>query len=484
MASREEIAAFPVRATRTDARRVAHGHLSGTQRLLFVLALFTFGLSSMYSSVALLTRVTPALFPGKSLLNGFASLPLGNLVANLPISTPGQGSAFNRRINVLIIGLTGCPAVAVRCPNQLPSGGKIVPANTDTIMVASIDPASKQMSLLSIPRDMWVTLTYPDGSTDQNRIDTSWEMGVVHGKTADAGAKQLETDLKNNFGISIDYWVLVDFRSAESLFNDIGGVDVTIPPDLAVPRWFYSDDDVHGQWLSFPPGPIHLDGYHAVAFGRYRTTDSDLYRVKRQQLVLTAALSKVLSLGLLNNPIALWNDYNSLVKTDIPEGKMPGYALLIKDANQHVRTYSFGDPVNGVQTVRGWVTPGGADVLLWDPKNVEYWLSQAFTKSIYVGSHVEIRAADGSTGNALDVGLGHYLEFKGLQDVALGPNDPVRPDTRIQVIGADSGRQQLATDIAGWLGLPPSAIQVVPRTDPAQPDVLISVGQDFKLPLN
>ena len=52
------------------------------------------------------------------------------------------------------------------------------------------------------------------------------------------------------------------------------------------------------------------------------------------------------------------------------------------------------------------------------------------------------------------------------------------------MIGADSGRQQLATDIAGWLGLPPSAIQVVPRTDPTQPDVLISVGQDFQLPLN
>ncbi|MGH2633957.1 MAG: LCP family protein [Tepidiformaceae bacterium] len=471
MATREEIAAFPVRSTRARERRAAGGLLTGTQRLLFTLALVTFGLASIYTSIALLSRVTPALFPGKSLLEGFNSLPLGNLVAKLPVTTPDDQSSFNRRINLLILGI-----------DQRPDGAALEPSNTDTIMVASIDPASKQMSLLSIPRDMWVTITNPDGTTDQNRINASWATGVLQGKTADAGAKQLETDLKNNFGISIDYWMLLDFRSAESLFNDVGGVDVTIPQELAVPSWFYSDDDIHGQWLSFPPGPVHLDGYHAVAFGRYRSTDSDLTRVKRQQLVLTAAMSKVLSLGLLNNPISLWDDYNSLVKTDIPRGKMPGYALLIKDANANVRTYSFGDPVNGVDTVSNWVTPGGADVLTWNPVNIEYWLGQAFSKSIYVGSHVELRAADGSTDNASEIALGHYFEFKGLSDVALGPNDPPRPDTHIQVIGADSGRQELANDIANWLGLPSSGIEVVPRTDSTQPDVIVDVGQDFKLP--
>ena len=471
MATREEIGAFPVRPTRVEARRASTGLLSGTQRLLFALALVTFGLASIYTSIALLSRVTPALFPGKSLLEGFNSLPLGNLVSKLPVTTPDDQSSFNRRINLLIMGI-----------DQRPDGVNLEPSNTDTIMVASIDPASKQMSLLSIPRDMWVTETFPDGTTDQNRINASWAMGVLHGKTANAGAQQIKTDLKNNFGIDIDYWMLVDFRSAESLFNDIGGVDVTIPPDLAVPEWFYSDDDIHGQWLSFPPGPVHLDGYHAVAFGRYRSTDSDLTRVKRQQLVLTAAMSKVLSLGLLNNPFALWDDYNALVKTDIPRGKMPGYALLIKDANSNVRTYSFGDPVNGVDTVTNWVTPGGADVLTWNPTNIEYWLGQAFSKSIYVGSHVEVRAADGSTDNATEVALGHYLQFKGLSGVALGPDDPVRPDTQIEVVGADSGRQELASDIARWLGLPETAVQVVQRNDPTQPDVIIQVGQDFKLP--
>ena len=337
--------------------RPSRQNLSRTHRLLFVFALFSFGLASVYSATALLTRVYPVLFPGKNLTS---VVPLGDLAPKLGISAPSASSVFNRRINLLIMGI-----------DQRPDGAALEPANTDTIMVASIDPVSQQMSLVSIPRDMWVEQTFADGTKTEDRINASWAEGVLQGKSADAGAQQIERDLKNNFGIAIDYWVLLDFRSAEKLFDAVGGVDVTIPPELAVPQWFYSDDDVHGVYLSFPAGPQHLDGYHAVAFGRYLTTDSDLYRVKRQQLVLTAALSRVLSLGLLNDPFALWDAYSSLIKTDIPRGKMPGYALLLKDANANVRTYSLGDPVNGVDTVHGWTTPGGADVLLWDATNVE-----------------------------------------------------------------------------------------------------------------
>jgi polyisoprenyl-teichoic acid--peptidoglycan teichoic acid transferase len=440
--------------------------MSGAHRLLFVMALVTFGAASLYTTTALLNRVYPVLFPGQNLA---AVLPLGELAPKLGISAPSANSVFNRRINLLIIGI-----------DQRPDGAALEPANTDTIMVASIDPVSQQMSLLSIPRDMWVDQTFPDGTQTQDRINASWAEGVLRGKSADAGSQQLETDLKDNFGIAIDYWVLLDFKGAEKLFDAVGGVDVNIPPELAVPEWFYSDDDVHGVFLSFAAGPQHVDGYHAVAFGRYRTTDSDLYRVKRQQLVLTAALSKVFSQGLLNDPFALWDAYSSLIKTDIPRGKMPGYGLLLENANANVRTYSLGDPVNGVGTVHGWTTPGGADVLLWDVPNVEYWLAQAFSKSVYVGTHVEVRNANDSSDDTGDIALGHYLEFRGLPSVDIGPDDPVRPDTRVEVFGAD--RQELGDDIATWLNLSPSSVEVLPRSDPASPDVVVDVGTSFVLP--
>ncbi|MEO9254010.1 MAG: hypothetical protein ABI305_00590, partial [Tepidiformaceae bacterium] len=109
MTSRVEEAPFPVRPARVAARRVAAGHLSGVQRLLFVLALFTFGLASIYASVGLLARIYPALFPGKNLsditsIGGFKGL------SQLPgITEPGADSQFTQRINLLIMGLDRRP---------------------------------------------------------------------------------------------------------------------------------------------------------------------------------------------------------------------------------------------------------------------------------------------------------------------------------------------------------------------------------------
>ncbi len=142
----------PLPTERPFARR---RHASGAQRLFFAIALITVGIASLYTATALLTRVYPAIFPGQTLSS---LLPLGDLPAIVGISAPGQNSVFNRRINLLIMGI-----------DQRPDGVALEPANTDSIMVASIDPLSKQMSLVSIPRDLWVDQTFPDGTRTEDR---------------------------------------------------------------------------------------------------------------------------------------------------------------------------------------------------------------------------------------------------------------------------------------------------------------------------
>jgi LCP family protein required for cell wall assembly len=462
VSSREETAPFPQRSSRQRTRGRRTRRLTLAQRLMFVFALVTFGLASAYTSAALVSRVTPALFPGKTL--GSLVPHLGDLSA-IGITPPDNSSVFNRRINLLIGGVD-------------PEEG-----SPDSIMVASIDPASHQMSILGIPRDLWVDLHPPGGGVTQGRINEAYLVGKkAGGDSVDAGARQVETELKDNFGIAIDYYLWLNIPGVEKLVDAIGGIDPEIPPDLAVPSWYYTDDDVtNPHWVSFPPGRQHLTGYNAVAFGRYRN-DSDFYRIKRQQLVVKTAMEKVFERGLLNNPLDLWSAYGSLVQTDVPEAKLPGYGLLLKDSQGSMRFYSLGDPVNGAPTVTGWVTPGGADVLNWNPDNVQYWLAQAFSPSLYVGSNVEVRAADGSLDSAKEVAIGHYLEFKGLPTVELGPDDPTGSDTHVQIVGDSADRRQLAQDVAKWLQLPPSAIEVAPRADSSEPDLVISVGGSFKLP--
>ncbi len=470
-------------ARRRAESRTKVTHISRTQRLLFVLALLTFGFSSTYSSIALLARVTPALFPGKDLTSLGFIRPLAKLdLPVVPIKAPSDSSVFNKRINLLILGVDKRPSYGDDGqPLPIPEGEN-AGYLTDTIMIATVDPIAKTSAILSFPRDMQIDIHTKD-FVYEDRINTSYGVGVRAGKTVGAGIEQLKLDMKENFGIDIDHYVILDFKGVEKLVNAVGGVEVDIPYDLSVPNWFYSDDDLNGVWVSFPSGINKLDGYNAVAFGRHREYDSDLKRVKRQQLVLKAALSKVFSLHLLNDPLGLYDAYNSTVRTDVPKAKMPGYALLLKDTNGKLETYSLGDPVNDVPTLTGITTAGGAAVLLWNPENVQYWLNKVFTKAQYTASSVEIQNGygEGQDGAVRTAALGRYLAYgKGLPTVYYGPDQPAQPHTTITLYGSE--KQALADDLVQWLGVSKSAVTVLPKDDDTLPDVIIVIGRDFKIP--
>jgi len=444
----------------------AYTRHSRTERVLFVFSLLLFGFSSVYTATVMLARVYPALFPGQTL--PLTRVPgLGSASSAIGISNPDEDSVFNRRINMLILGVDKRPGY--RDEGNL----------TDTIMIASLDPVSKTTNLLSLPRDMLIDVHTPTG-TYQTRINESYGIGFRAGGGFDAGIEQVKTDLLENFGIEIDHAVLLDFKGVEKLIDALDGVDVDIPYELTVPQWWYSDDDINGRYIFFGSGPQHLNGYHAVAFGRYRE-DSDFYRVKRQQLVVEAAVKKIFARGLLQNPFDLWDAYSGAVKTDLSKTRMIQLAPLARQTQGRTKTFSLADPVNGRETMTGILTAGGASVQKWDAENVQYWLSQVFTKAQYVESSVEIQNGYGEDGAVRASALGRFLAYsKGLPTVYVGPDSPVQPTTTLLLYS--SNKRDLAEDVAKWMGIPSSAIKVMPRTDDALPDVVIVIGKDFKIP--
>lgn len=481
MVSRAEEASFPIRPARAAARRRTLG-LTLTQRLLFILALLTFGLATSYTGVSLLARVTPALFPGKTLggLVSSAGIPvLPNLDALPGVPTPDDSSSFQKRINLLIMGIDQRPLGPYA--DSIPETERWK-ARTDTLMIATIDPVSKTMSFLGFPRDMIINIHTPN-YTYQDRINASFITGLDNGGSVDAGAQQLEKDLKLNFGIDINYYMLMDFTGVEKLVDAVGGVDINVPDDLAIYGWYYSDDDIHGVFVTFPPGKQHVDGYHAVAFGRNRDP-SDMARVKRQQVVLKAAIQKIFSAGLLDPGTwpGLWDAYHSTIRTDIPYSRMAGYALLMQSTNGRATFYSVGDPVDGRPSVWGITTELGASMLEWDPDNVQYWLSQTFTKAAYSQSTVEIQNGYGDGGAPRVASLGRYLAYsKGLPTVQYGPDQPPQPDTVITLY--TESKRVLAEDIAKWLGIPKEQIRLASKNgDATLPDVVIVVGRNYKIP--
>ncbi len=467
-----EAAILPIRSERLAAR-LARRRPGRIPRLLFTLSLMFFASASGYAAIDLLTHITPALFPGKVL----ADAPgIGDLIERVPIKAPAiENTAFGQRVNLLIIGVDRRPGLEDAPPEVRFDG------NTDTLMVASLDPVGKSVSFLSFPRDMVIDISRPGQQPYQDRINASYDAGIKDGGSVDTGAHQLEKDMLGNFGIDIDYYVVMDFSGVEELVNAIGGVDVRVPDELAIYDWWYSDDDYAGRYVTVLPGEQHLDGYTAVALGRNRDP-SDFARVKRQQVVLEGALGSIISGGLLD-PTSwpkLWDAYSTTIHTDMAKARMFGIAPLLKSAVSRSKMYSVADPVNGKESV--WTgSLGEASVVYWDPENIQYWLGQAFSRAAYAQSTVEIQDGIGEGAGAA-ASLGRYLAYsRGVPEVNVGPDHLPQARTTITLYSPE--KRVLAEDIAKWLNVPKGEIAVGSKGDDATlPDVVIVIGADFRLP--
>lgn len=455
--------AAPPGGRRLATARERAAYAAGLVLLFFV---------SGYTSVALLARVSPALFPARSLNN----VPIVEAIDKVvPVPEASASGAFRDPIRVLILGVDKRAGEPFRDDED---GAYL----TDVIMVASVDPVAKKTTILSFPRDLAIEVHRENGRTFETRINESYQIGVLEGGNRAAGVEQVRRDLKANFGVEVDDYVILDFEGVAGLVDALGGITVDIPPELAVEGpWAYSNDDETVRYVSFPAGRMQLDGYHAVAFGRHRGQDSDLERVKRQQLIVRAAVEKSFSSGiLLRKPFELWDAFNRLIKTDISRARAPGLADLVKATNGEVETYSIADPVGERPTVFDGVI-GDKAVLYWDAENVRYWLSRAFPETRHADAGVEIVDASGDA--ALAESLGHWLVYaKGMASVYQGPEAPPQKETLVVVL-REAGRGA-ADDIAAWLELPPSRIvsRPAPSSDALSPDLIVVVGSDFQIP--
>jgi LCP family protein required for cell wall assembly len=151
------------------------------------------------------------------------------------------------------------------------------PARSDTLMLVRIDPRTHLISLLSLPRDLWVDIP----GFGQDKINAAF---------SDGGPKTVLQTVKQLTGLRVNYLVGVNFHSFTSLVNDMGGVYV--PVDQAYIHTQAENEALpEGErWsvIDVPPGYQLLTGKDALAFSRFRHTDSDFYRNARQQTFLHA----------------------------------------------------------------------------------------------------------------------------------------------------------------------------------------------------
>ncbi|MCW2603174.1 MAG: LytR family transcriptional regulator [Pseudonocardiales bacterium] len=165
--------------------------------------------------------------------------------------------------------------------------------NTDTMMILHVPADGAKATLISFPRDSWVTIP----GYGQNKLNAAYSLGSDSGAKPDAGRKLLVTVLQNMTGLTIDHYVEIDLIGFYRISNAIGGVDV----NLCSAQY----DEFSG--IDLPAGLSTIQGTQALAFVRQRhgLDGGDLDRTARQRYFLTQVFQKVQSAGTLLNPFKL-----------------------------------------------------------------------------------------------------------------------------------------------------------------------------------
>jgi LCP family protein required for cell wall assembly len=195
-----------------------------------------------------------------------------------PIAGLDQLVGTDGRFTMLILGSDARPGL----------GGE----RTDTIMIATIDPATGKTSFISLPRDT-ADVPIGPGRTYSPKVNGLFQQYQIDGESRKAAYDSLVKALEYTFGIEIDRYALAHFDSVINLIDQIGGIDVNLAQPFDDPTSHITKNGLH-----LHAGVNHLDGHFALAFARSRHTTSDYDRSRRQQLIITIAVTKVLGMGI------------------------------------------------------------------------------------------------------------------------------------------------------------------------------------------
>ena len=225
---------------------------------------------------------------------------------------------------------------------------------TDTIILVFIDRKAQKLAMLSIPRDLWVSIP----GYGHSRINTVDALGERTGYSG-GGPALLDRVLLRNLGVSIDHYVRVDFQGFVRLIDAVGGVTVNVErpirdsfPDPHTPSGYAT--------ITLPAGPRHMTGHMALTYCRSRITTDDFDRTARQQQVLLALWEQALTLETLAQAPQLWQEFNGAFDTDLGMIEAVQLAYHVHGIGpENARTQSL-----DFSMARPWTTSQGAEVLL------------------------------------------------------------------------------------------------------------------------
>lgn len=224
-----------------------------------------------------------------------------------PDSVDWDGESYSgsdeHLINILLVG-----------QDRRPGQGR---QRSDSMILCSFNPETNQLSMISFLRDLYVQIP---GYSD-NRLNAAYVFG---------GFPLLKETLYQNFGVTVDGCVEVDFNGFKTAIDLVGGIDVELTA---------AEAKIVGDGAT--AGLCHLDGAHALMYARIRKIDSDFNRTSRQRNVLNAVFRKVKNCS-VSEILGLVDELLPIVTTDMSNVQITSLAVKYAPslASLGIETYS------------------------------------------------------------------------------------------------------------------------------------------------
>lgn len=418
-------------------------------RLTILLLVVCFGVLSffLYKSFSVGRSIQLHNRPQASLFSDMKRLAASFIGTKQPPLRGGQDG----RINILLLGRAG---------EHYPGRNL-----TDTVMVMSIDTASKKVSLLSLPRDLYAPL--PDTAL-YTKINSLYQYGLSN----NTGVAPLRTAVETITGQTIHYFFILDFDGFEEVIDALHGIQVDVVRDFLDPRY-------PGKNYSYEPFEIKkgwqtLDGATALKYVRERHNDpeGDFGRAKRQQQVIQAIKDKAFSLGTFFNIFTVNNVLTALgenVQTDMSLDDIESFLGLIKTLDtKNVTTI----------VVDAWKKESFLRV-----SHVQVGPVAAFILVPRVGNWSEIRDVSENIFHldAIQTRQHHIQEEKSSLTLFVAPQDVLVADKIKRYATEEMGFSAVSIVTQGTLKNRPEESMIVDRTDLRKPYSLDELIRKFAL---
>lgn len=299
-----------------------------------------------------------------------------------------------------------------------PAGGW----RTDTMILVSIDPEEQIVSMVSIPRDLYVAIP-GHGKTRINMADNFGEAERYPG----GGPALLREMLEENVGLTFDRYIRIDFQGFAEMIDLLGGIDVDVrcPTELWVPNM--KSPGEYLLWRSFAASMQHMDGELALMYSRCRAHTAVFDRDRRQREVLLAIRKRVLELGLpglLPKLFQLLDTMKLHVQTDLEPAEIVALAQLMMVGSP----YHVNQSVIDLSAAPQWPTADGAWVMRPDRRLVKELMSgrmepPSWEEQTLAAEGVRIAVANGTAVEGFAAQIAARLRSGGYDVVEVGKAD-------------------------------------------------------------